>query len=178
MQVRDVDLLHKRITVRRTAVELHGRVEYGSPKSNQQRSVVPPGQLVAELEPLLVGKGPDGLMFTAPNGGPLRVSNFRSRTFDPAALRAGLALTPHDLRHTAASLAIGSGANVKAVQRVLGHASAAMTLDTYAGLFDTDLDTLANHMTEAIATAGADYLRTATPIMGSRRATSRSENSL
>ena len=49
-------------------------------------------------------------------------------------------VTIHDLRHTAASLAVSSGANVKAVQRMLGHASAAMTLDTYADLFDDDLD--------------------------------------
>jgi integrase len=49
-------------------------------------------------------------------------------------------VTPHDLRHTAASLAISAGANVKAVQRMLGHASASMTLDTYADLFDADLD--------------------------------------
>ena len=49
-------------------------------------------------------------------------------------------LTIHDLRHTAASLAIASGANVKAVQRMLGHASAAMTLDVYADSFDDDLD--------------------------------------
>ncbi|WP_394769452.1 tyrosine-type recombinase/integrase [Lacisediminihabitans sp.] len=52
-------------------------------------------------------------------------------------------LTVHDLRHTAASLAISAGANVKAVQRMLGHASAAMTLDTYADLFDDDLDAVA-----------------------------------
>jgi len=52
-------------------------------------------------------------------------------------------LTPHDLRHTAASLAVSAGANVKAVQRMLGHASAAMTLDTYADLFDDDLDAVA-----------------------------------
>lgn len=52
-------------------------------------------------------------------------------------------VTPHDLRHTAASLAISAGANVKAVQRMLGHASAAMTLDTYAELFEDDLDSVA-----------------------------------
>lgn len=46
----------------------------------------------------------------------------------------------HDLRHTAASLMVKAGANVKAVQRQLGHASAAMTLDVYADLFDDDLD--------------------------------------
>jgi integrase len=59
-------------------------------------------------------------------------------------------LTPHDLRHTAASLAISSGANVKAVQRMLGHASAAMTLDTYADLFDDDLDAVASRLNDAM----------------------------
>ena len=55
--------------------------------------------------------------------------------FDRAAADVGLeGITPHELRHTAASLAVSAGANVKAVQRILGHASAAMTLDVYAGL--------------------------------------------
>ena len=45
---------------------------------------------------------------------------------------------------TAASLAISAGANVKGVQRMLGHASAALTLDRYADLFDDDLDTVAD----------------------------------
>lgn len=52
-------------------------------------------------------------------------------------------ITAHGLRHTAASLAIHAGANPKVVQRMLGHASAAMTLDVYADLFDSDLDTVA-----------------------------------
>ncbi|WP_263407433.1 tyrosine-type recombinase/integrase [Arthrobacter sp. NicSoilC12] len=52
-------------------------------------------------------------------------------------------MTVHDLRHTAASLAISAGANVKSVQAMLGHASATMTLDTYADLFPDDLDAVA-----------------------------------
>jgi integrase len=56
--------------------------------------------------------------------------------------------SPHDLRHTAASLLVASGANVKAVQRMLGHASPAMTLDVYSGLFD-DLGALAERMDAA-----------------------------
>jgi integrase len=67
--------------------------------------------------------------------------------FDPAAEDAGMAgLTPHELRHTAASLAVSAGANVKAVQKMLGHASAAMTLDIYSGLFDDDLDGVAERI--------------------------------
>ena len=80
----------------------------------------------------------------------LRNGNFRRHVFDHAARAAGLdGLTPHELRHTAASLAVSAGANVKAVQRMLGHASAAMTLDVYAGLFDDDLDGLADRMDAA-----------------------------
>lgn len=58
-------------------------------------------------------------------------------------------VTPHDLRHTAASLAVQAGAHVKAVQRMLGHASAAMTLDVYADLFDDDLDAVATALDQA-----------------------------
>jgi integrase len=50
------------------------------------------------------------------------------------------AVTPHDLRHTCASLAVSAGVNVLALQRMLGHQSAKVTLDTYADLFDDDLD--------------------------------------
>jgi hypothetical protein len=50
------------------------------------------------------------------------------------------------LRHTAASLAVSAGGNVKAVQRMLGHASAAMTLDMYADLFDDDLEAVAEKL--------------------------------
>jgi integrase len=53
-------------------------------------------------------------------------------------------VTVHDLRHTAASLAISAGANVKVVQRMLGHVSAAMTLDVYADLFSDDLGVVAD----------------------------------
>ena len=77
-------------------------------------------------------------------GKPLRNLNFRRDVFDKAAEDAGLSgFTPHELRHTAASLAVSAGANVKAVQKMLGHASAAMTLDVYSGLFDDDLDGVA-----------------------------------
>jgi integrase len=55
-------------------------------------------------------------------------------------------LRVHDLRHTAASVWLASGADPKVVQRVLGHASAAMTLDVYSGLFDDDLDGVAQRL--------------------------------
>ena len=68
-------------------------------------------------------------------------------------------ITPHDLRHTAASLAVSARANVKAVQRMLGHAKASMTLDVYTDLFDEDLDGVADRLDSAIRST-ADQLRT------------------
>ena len=78
--------------------------------------------------------------------------NRRRRVFDPTLDAAGLGeLTPHELRHTAASLAVA--ANVKAVQRMLGHACAAMTLDVYSGLFEDDLDAVADRLDAGAQTA-------------------------
>jgi len=54
---------------------------------------------------------------------------------------------------SAASLAVSAGANVKAVQRMLGHAKASMTLDVYTDLFDADLDDVANNLDAAIRSA-------------------------
>jgi integrase len=91
-----------------------------------------------------------GPLFRGPSGGRLDPHNWRERVFKPAALRAGFgAMHPHELRHTAASLAIASGADVKVVQRMLGHSSAAMTLDLYTGLWDAQLDSVTDRMTLA-----------------------------
>ncbi|MGI8760586.1 MAG: tyrosine-type recombinase/integrase [Jatrophihabitantaceae bacterium] len=63
-------------------------------------------------------------------GGALRGPIFRHAAFDRAAEAIGLpGLHPHELRHTAASLAIAAGADIKVVQKMLGHKSATMTLD-------------------------------------------------
>ncbi|WP_329176034.1 tyrosine-type recombinase/integrase [Streptomyces sp. NBC_01477] len=110
----------------------------------------------------MVGRTPDQLLFTAPQDGPLRISNFRSRFFDPAVRAAGLDhlhLTPHKLRHTAASLAIASGADVDVIQIMLGHKSATLTLDVYGHLFPDRLDEVSDKLDErrAILLAKAKY---------------------
>lgn len=69
-------------------------------------------------------------------------------------------LTLHDLRHTAASLAVAGGASVKTVQALLGHESAKLTLDTYAGLFESDLDELGERMSSAWEAGSAHHLLT------------------
>ena len=104
----------------------------------------------------MAGLEPEDLVFRSPKGKPLRTGNFASRVWRPAVAACELdGLRVHDLRHTAASLMISAGAQVKAVQRALGHASAAITLDVYAGLFDDDLEALADAVDGRYAAADA-----------------------
>lgn len=155
LRVRNLDMLRRRINVERNAVEVGSVVVEGTPKTHKLRSV----PIIPSLLPLLAraceGKGPNDLVFTSRHGTFVRRSHNETGWFARAVRDSRVPrLTPHDLRHTTASLAVQAGANVKAVQRMLGHASAAMTLDVYADLFDDDLDTLAarldDHRTSAI----------------------------
>jgi len=100
---------------------------------------------------------PSDLVFTMPAGGPLRASKWGERYFRPAVRATGLpeGLRVHDLRHTAASLAIRENASVKIVQAMLGHRSATQTLDRYGHLYPSDLDALAERLDRAHAAAMA-----------------------
>lgn len=59
----------------------------------------------------------------------------------------------HDLKHTTASLPVSAGTHVKAVRRILGHASARITLDEYADLFEDDLDAVVGALNHAASQA-------------------------
>ena len=157
-----VDVDRRRIHVVEAVTEVGGRLEWGTPKTHDGRTVVVP-RFVAEALPL---RKPDSLVFTAPKGGPLRTSNFRRDVWHPACRSSGMpeGLVVHDLRDTAASLMIASGASIKAIQRALGHSSAKMTLDTYGGLFEDDLEDLADRLERrALSRAGLTDARRAGP---------------
>ncbi|MFC6007023.1 tyrosine-type recombinase/integrase [Angustibacter luteus] len=161
LRVRDVNLLHGRITVERAHSMVGGRLLVGDTKTHERRQVVVPGFLREDLSRLMVDRDRDDLIFVSPDGSPLDNRNFSQRVLAKAWVRAGVErLTFHDLRHTAASLAVASGANVMAVQRMLGHASAAMTLDTYAGLFDDHLVDVADRMSERAMSSRAHSVPT------------------
>ncbi len=172
LRVRNFDLLRRRVLIEEAVTEVDGKtLAWGTPKTHARRTVPLPRFLVDELARTVVTRPPGELAFPSPKGAVLRNRNARSAWFDAAARAIGEdGLTPHELRHTAASLAIKAGANVKAVQRMLGHASAAMTLDRYADLFDDDLDDVADRL-DALRAASrgrvADFLRTETPSEGS-----------
>lgn len=157
LRVSDINMLRRRVHVNRAAVEVDGVIEVGAPKSWEKRTVPFPAFLAAALERQCADKPRGDLVFADASGNYLRraktsegAGSWFSRATDEARIER---LTPHDLRHTAASLAISSGAHVKAVQRMLGHKSAAMTLDTYADLFDDDLDDVANRLDERATAA-------------------------
>lgn len=161
LRVRDCDLLRRRITITENAVALGAHIHVGTPKSHRKRTVPLPSFLVELVAKQCEGRGRDDLLFPAPEGGGyMRPPNSKRGWFDSALKRAGLErMTPHDLRHTAASLAVSAGANVKAVQKMLGHASAAMTLDVYADLFDDDLEAVAERLDAAVVSAGLRVAR-------------------
>jgi integrase len=109
-----------------------------------------PAFLLPYLARRCEAKARDALLWSSDDGTHLRRPHPTSGWFAKAVTASRVPrVTPHDLRHTAASLAVSAGANVKAVQRMLGHASAAMTLDVYADLFDDDLEAVATALDNA-----------------------------
>ncbi|MCU1417597.1 MAG: xerD, partial [Schumannella sp.] len=129
LRVRRLDLLKRRAVIAESAtpVQGHGLV-WDTPKPTSG----------------VRSPSPDSWSTTSPD-----TSRARPRTTWCSAASAAIGipdLHPHQLRHTAASLAIASGADVKVVQQMLGHASATMTLDTYGHLFANRLDEVADAM--------------------------------
>lgn len=159
----DVDDQRRRLMVRRSYSVSSAGAEMGPTKGKKARDV-PVMPFVLDMLPHR-----DGALFVGERGRRLNPATFRINVFQEAAARVGLGevvrskdgvvrayvgMHPHELRHTAASLAIASGADVKAVQRMLGHKSAAMTLDLYGHLWDAQLDSVASRMQSAAGHSG------------------------
>ncbi len=86
-----------------------------------------------------MGQDPDALEFTSPEGGPLRLSNFRRRVWYPAIKGTELeGVRIHDLRRTGASILIDQELQPKIVQQHLGHSSIVVTMDRYGHLYPSD----------------------------------------
>ena len=136
--------------------EVVGQLILGRTKGGEDRSVPIPRLIADRLAQAIAGKPMTARVFESARGTVLRNSNFTKNVYKPAisAAAAGDKEFPsptfHDLRHTAVSLAISAGANVKVVQRIAGHASATLTLDTYAGLFDDDLHDSASRLNDKL----------------------------
>lgn len=170
LRVRDVDFARRRLNVARSIVFVGGKPVVDTPKNHKTRTVPLTALALEVLAEKVEGRPGDDLIFTTARGRQVRANNFKRRQFNDAVIKVNAAaderktlmgvddgvrlpakLWVHDLRHTAASWAVASGGSVKSVQRMLGHATAAMTLDVYAGLFDQDLDDVADRMDALIA---------------------------
>jgi Phage integrase family len=110
----------------------------------------------------------ESLVFPSPNGSPLDPSNFHRRVWDPLLKTARL---PHGrfhaLRHSFASALITDNQSPKLVQTLLGHYSAAFTMDVYSDLWPTALEGIGERIaatlfsgdgSKVVAVAPADAL--------------------
>lgn len=162
----DVDLLRGVVHVRRALKDIDGRLEFGDVKTESSRRTV---TLPASIRKLLTehlssdlpgGTGPDALVFPSKTGKALRHRLFVRRHFRPAvagwtdkdgmehagALPDKPRLRFHDLRHSAASLAIHSGAHPLLVSKMLGHSNVEITLNRYSHLFPDVAEALAEKL--------------------------------
>lgn len=150
---RDLDLQKLQIRVTRSVTLVDSKFVVGTPKNGKGRTVSLPA-FVADL--LGEGGDQDALVFPDTEGGHMRGTNVRRRWWAQAVEEAQLypevvkntdgtkkivySFKLHELRHTAATLAIQAGANIKSLQNMLGHESAALTLDRYGHLYGSDVE--------------------------------------
>ncbi len=156
LKVGRLDLLAGRVQVVEAIATISGKRHTGPTKTGESRTVAIPRWLCEEVGAYLADRphAPGDYVFTAPRGGPLAPDWFRTAYFQPAVRAAGLEpFRIHDLRHTAISLWIAQGTNVRVVQKQAGHKNASMTLDTYGGLYPDDVDELMERLDRAHAAA-------------------------
>jgi integrase len=147
LNVEDVDLKARRIRVRRSITQVGGKLVEGNPKSSAGRRSIPiPERLIPVLTTRLAGRGPGEPASTSPLGSRLGLENWkRSVKWRHAIVKIGRpTLRVHDLRHTYASLARRAGADLRLLQKTMGHASITVTAHIYADLYDDELDDVAS----------------------------------
>lgn len=160
----DVDLENRSLQVRRTLTRDGGKLAVGPTKTAKGRRTVKltreatealRGHLARQLEEI-EGMGDDwqenGLVFCTGRGTLINPTNLRKRSFAPLLQRAGLpAMTFHQLRHTAATILLLKNVNPKVVSEMLGHATIAITLDTYSHVLPNMQDSAVAAMEEAFS---------------------------
>jgi integrase len=161
LRIDDIDWDRGHLRVDEGLTDVAGSVAFEDPKTQKAHRTVPLADLALDhlqthIDTYVDATDPRALLFTAPSGEPLRPGNWRQRFFNPAARAAGLQpLTPHDLRHTAASLFISAGANPWMLADILGHTDTRMIDRVYGHLFEKDREQLRQRMSAKAAGAAA-----------------------
>jgi len=161
----DVDLEEETLRVRRTLTYSGGKHFLSEPKTKKSRRTVrlTPSAVAAlrghlerqmeEIDRLGSLYQPGGLVFSSTTGSIINPSNLRNRSFARLLQRAGLSgrgVRFHDLRHTCATLLLSRNVNPKIVSEMLGHATIAITLDTYSHVLPEMQEKAAKAMEEAL----------------------------
>lgn len=172
---KSVNIMRSELRIAESATEINGRLAFGSTKNGRERTVTVPKFLMKRIEDHMavhVGEEPAALVFQSPQGGPLRMSNFRRRVWKPALTGTALeGMKIHELRHTSASILINRGLHPKIVQDHLGHSSIVVTMDRYGHLYPSDNERVQNALDAAFevglvtpdpleTTTNADQMRT------------------
>ena len=152
LRAKDLDVRMGTITIRRSLIEFNGKLVEESTKNYRQRIIKLPDVLVSLCPNWIEGKKPDDPLFHTERGTNLRNTNFTRRVFRPALDRAGVkTIRIHDLRHTAASIAISAGATPNMVKEMLGHADVQTTMRIYAHIFEADREKVAANVNKAVS---------------------------
>jgi integrase len=172
LRVGKVDPLRRTIVVDEQLVEVRGVLEFGPPKTRAGvRTVSIPAGVAELIGAHLASKAvtTSGLVFPTMTGCPMRRSNWATnwrRTVTGTEKRPGVfagtdlaSLVFHELRHTAAALAIAEGAHPLTVKERLGHSSITTTMDTYGHLFPAQDEALSEGLDARFREAAAERMR-------------------
>jgi integrase len=138
----DIDFEGGYLSVRRSLEDIGGTLRVKETKTGKGRRVdLPPfalDALHAHRKAMLAEGHRTAVVFVDADGGYLRRPNLMRRSFLPAMKKAEVPeIRFHDLRHSAATLLLAAGENVKVVSERLGHATTKITLDVYAHVLPT-----------------------------------------
>lgn len=155
LRVCDWDSRAGRIHVLQSASFLNGHVEIHTVRTKKSERVVPvPAPLAPMLDDAANGQDPLDFLWRSAQGHVWRPQSFRKRSGSKTAAESiGVPdLRVHDLRHSYASIVRSSGADLATLSRVMGHSSIKVTIDLYGGIYDVELDHLAQGLNDMIGT--------------------------
>ena len=151
LQVKDLNVSVGTLTIRRSLVEINGKLEESTTKSHRWRIVHLPEVLQTVCHRWVFEKNQDDPLFHTVEGTFLRNTNFTRRIFIPALLKSEVKkIRIHDLRHSAASIAISAGATPNMVKEMLGHSDVQLTMRVYAHIFEADREKVAANVNRAV----------------------------
>ena len=151
LQVKDLNVSAGTLTIRRSLVEINGKLEESTTKSHRWRIVHLPAILQSASHRWVFEKNQEDPLFHTQERTFLRNTNFTRRVFIPALKMAEVKkIRIHDLRHTAASIAISAGATPNMVKEMLGHSDVQLTMRVYAHIFEADREKVAANVDRAV----------------------------